>query len=77
MRQSLPSPPRSLASVAARCGFRRVHLVSVRSTGDRTLATVTGVLRRYPVTVPVSLATATRLAGAGAPLRVEHGGPVA
>ncbi len=77
MARSLPSPSRSLSAVAARCGFRRVHHVSVRTEGARTTATVTGVLRRYPVTVPVSLATATRLAGAGAPLRVEHGGPVA
>jgi hypothetical protein len=63
--------------VGARCGFRQVHHVSVRTEGGRTSATVTGIVRRYPVTVPVSLATATRLAGAGAPLRVEGPGAVA
>ena len=77
MRQPVPTPPPSLASVAARCGFRRVHHVSVRTTGDRTTATATGVLRRYPVTVPVSLATAARLAAAGAPLRIDRSGSAA
>ena len=77
MRQPVPTPPPSLASVAARWGFRRVPHVSVRTTGARPTATATGVLRRYPVTVPVSLATATRLAAAGAPLRYEPGESVA
>ncbi|MFP5256198.1 MAG: hypothetical protein ACLGI8_10155 [Acidimicrobiia bacterium] len=73
MRQPVPPASRSLRAEADRCGFRRVHHVSIRTVGRRATAAVTGVLHRYPVTVPVSMATATRLVGAGAPVRFERG----
>jgi len=61
-----------LSSAAHAHGFRTVEQVRVRTIDGRTTAEVTGILHRYPQTVPVSLATATDLVGAGAPLSVEH-----
>jgi len=63
----------SLPALARALGFRSVEQVRVITRNGRTWAEVTGVLHRYPRTVPVSLATATRLAGAGAPLHFETG----
>ena len=54
-------------------GLRRVELVRVIVTPTRTTAEATGVLHRYPRTVAISLAAATRLVARGVPLRVEHG----
>jgi hypothetical protein len=60
----------SLAGVAASLGFRTVERVRVVISTDGTRAEATGIVRRYPRTVPISLAAATQLAAAGAPLRV-------
>lgn len=59
-----------LPALARSLGFRSVELVRVTRRGGRITAEVTGVLHRCPQTVPVSLVTATRLAGAGAPLHI-------
>jgi len=72
--RSAPSTGRLLRAEARRAGFRRVELVSIVTGSGRPHAAVTGVLHRYLQTVPVSLATARRLAAAGAPLRVRSGG---
>ncbi|MET0727587.1 MAG: hypothetical protein ABWZ76_04735 [Acidimicrobiales bacterium] len=64
-------PRRSLQHPARDAGFRSVELVRVARGPGRTVAEVTGVLHRYPQTVRVSLATATRLVAAGAPLRLD------
>jgi len=66
----IPAPGLDAATRAA--GFQRIEVVRVVVDGRTTSATVTGVLHRYPRTVPVSLATARRLASAGAPVRVDH-----
>jgi len=63
----------ALARAARAAGFRRVERVRILGTGTRARAEVTGVLHRYPQTVPVSMATATRLVAAGAPLEVVGG----
>lgn len=60
----------TLVSVAASLGFRTVECVRVVVTPDGTTAEATGILHRYPRTVPISLTAATLLAAAGAPLRV-------
>jgi hypothetical protein len=60
----------SLAVVAASLGFRTVERVRVVIGPHGTTADATGVVHRYPRTVPISLAAATMLAAAGAPLRV-------
>ena len=65
---SNPAPSLSVAAGAA--GFQSVEVVRVVVDGTTAAATVTGVLHRYPRTVPVSLATARRLVTAGAPVRV-------
>jgi hypothetical protein len=52
--------------------FRRVELVRVTVAPGRVVAEVTGVLHRYPRTLRVSLATATELVAAGAPLRIDR-----
>jgi hypothetical protein len=62
----------SLQQAARRAGFRSVELVRVVVTGGRSEAEVTGVLHRYPQTVPVSMLTAARLAAAGASLRIQR-----
>lgn len=64
----------TLARAARAAGFSRIECVRIVRTGGASRAEVTGVLHRYPQTVPVSLATATRLAAAGAPLRIEQRG---
>jgi hypothetical protein len=53
-------------------GFRRVDRVHVRvdRTG-RATADVTGILHRYPRTVPVPITVANDLVLAGAPLDLE------
>jgi hypothetical protein len=61
----------SAKSVGA-MGFRRVDHVRVIVGAGRPFAELTGVTRRYPCTIRVSLATANRLARAGVPLRLEH-----
>ena len=62
----------SLADVASTAGFRAVYSVRLVQRGGRTRAEATGVLHRYPQTVPVSLLTAGRLVAAGAPLDVAR-----
>jgi len=52
-------------------GFRRVEVVRVCFDGDGAVATVTGVVHRYPRTVRVPLSVAARLIAAGAP--VDYG----
>lgn len=75
MPSSLTSAPRpSLASVAESLGFRRIESVRLVVRQGRTTARVTGVLHRYPQTVPVSMATAERLVGSGAPLLIDEPG---
>jgi hypothetical protein len=64
------SPRPSLVSVAASLGFRTIELVRLVVTADGTTAEATGIVHRYPRTVPISLTAATQLAAAGAPLRV-------
>lgn len=71
MREPLTPSPARLRAEARRAGFRRVELVSCITDGARAAAEVTGVLHRYPRTVPVSLATAARLAAAGAPVQIQ------
>ena len=63
----------SLAAVARAAGFRSVELVRLHLNDRATVAEVTGVLHRYPRTVPISLTTAARLVAAGAPVHVDHG----
>jgi hypothetical protein len=53
-------------------GFRRVHGVHLRVVSGRVSARATGVLHRYPHTVPISLATARRLIASGVPLHVDQ-----
>ena len=60
----------SLATVAASFGFRRVDLVRIVVADDRTTASATGIVHRYPRTVSISVAAAEALAAAGARLRV-------
>jgi hypothetical protein len=60
----------SLAGVAASLGFRTIERVRVVVTVDGTTAQATGIVHRYPRTVPISLTAATLLAAAGAPLQV-------
>lgn len=72
-RPARPATASSLAAVARALGFRSVELVTVTSGVGGTTAEVTGVLHRCPRTVPVSLAAATRLVGAGAPLQLDGG----
>jgi hypothetical protein len=62
----------ALSRVAAACGFRRVELVRVVLRPTGTSAEATGVVHRYPRTVPISLRTAGRLAAAGAPVRIDR-----
>jgi hypothetical protein len=62
----------SLGEACASTGFRRVELVRVVVCGTSVEANATGVLHRYPRTVQISLAAATRLAAAGAPLAIER-----
>jgi hypothetical protein len=64
----------SLPRVAASLGFRRVELVRIIVGSTETTAEATGVLHRYPRTVPISITTAGRLAAAGARLRVDRAG---
>lgn len=61
----------SLQAAVRAAGFRSVQQVRVLTTGGRPVAEATGVLHRYPQTVRVSLATANRLARAGAPLWID------
>jgi hypothetical protein len=60
----------SLADVAASLGFRTVERVRVVVDTAGARAEATGIVHRYPRTVPISLAAATLLAAAGAPLRI-------
>ena len=62
----------ALCDAAGRAAFRRVHLVHVTCRGEDVVAEASGILHRYPHTVPVSMATAKRLVAAGAPLRVDR-----
>lgn len=62
---------RPLRTAARGAGFRSVERVRVFAVAGRLGAEATGVLHRYPRTVPVSLATATRLAHAGARLSID------
>lgn len=62
---------RSLHALADDLGFRRVEAVSVRVGPSGASACVTGVVHRYSRTRRVSLAMATRLVAAGAPLHVD------
>lgn len=64
----------SLAAVARAAGFRSIELVRVVVDRRATVAAVTGVLHRYPRTVPISLLTATRLVAAGAPCQIDEPG---
>jgi hypothetical protein len=54
--------------------LKRVDRVLVTVGEHRTRAAVCGISRRHPVTVPVSLGLAARLAEVGAPvtIRAEH-----
>lgn len=61
----------TLRQVVAEAGFRRVEEVRIVATGGGVVAQVTGVIHRLPQTVPVSIATARRLAAAGAPLHID------
>lgn len=74
-RRSAASHEHLLLDVARSLGFRSVEHVSVQTGGGRTTAEVAGVLHRYPLRVPVSLAVAARLARAGAPLHIDLGPP--
>ena len=65
----------ALAAVARAAGFRTVERVQLTVDDRSTVAHVTGVLHRYPRTVPVSLVTASRLVTAGAPVRIDSAGP--
>jgi hypothetical protein len=65
----------SLRHVAARYGFRRVERVHVVVNDGVTLATVAGIVHRYPRCVPVPLSVAIELVAAGARLTVEHLAP--
>lgn len=57
-------------------GFRRVHQVTIAFDGPAPVATVTGVLHRYPQVLRVPLRVASSLVAAGAPLRITRtGGP--
>ena len=58
-----------------RYGFRRVEHVHIRLDNGHSVATVTGVVRRYPRTVRVPFGVAARLVAAGAPLTVESTDP--
>lgn len=68
-----PAPTRSLHALADDLGFRRIEAVSVRVGPSGASARVTGVVHRYSRTRRVSLAMATRLAAAGAPLHLDPG----
>jgi hypothetical protein len=65
----------SLQQAARTAGFRSVERVRVLVSGGRSVAEVTGVLHRYPQTVPVSMLTAIRLAAAGASLDIQSSDP--
>lgn len=62
--------PDALARAARAAGFSRIECVRIVRTGSASRAEVTGVLHRYPRTVPVSMATARRLVAAGAPMSI-------
>jgi hypothetical protein len=61
-----------LAAVARAAGFRSVERVRLTVGQGATLAEVTGVVHRYPRTVPISLTTAGRLVAAGAPVQIDR-----
>jgi hypothetical protein len=63
---------RSLQEACCAAGFRRVELVTLIVRGTDVTARATGVLHRYPRTVPISLTTAGELVAAGAPLSLER-----
>jgi hypothetical protein len=65
----------SLPAVAAALGFRRVERVEVVVGEGAATATCTGIVHRYPRTVPISMASAGWLTAAGAPLRVVQADP--
>jgi hypothetical protein len=58
-------------------GLRRIDEVRVIVGPGRPVAEVTGIAHRYPRTFRISLATASELADAGVPLRIEHRGDTA
>ena len=64
----------SLPDVAASLGFRNVELVRIVVDADGASASATGIVHRYPRTVPISLTAATSLAAAGARLRIVDAG---
>ena len=57
-------------ALAAALGFRRVEAVRIVTGPDGPVAEAVGVVHRYPRTVRIPMAAATRLVAAGAPLRV-------
>lgn len=68
-----PTTTRSLHALADDLGFRRIEAVSVRVGVSGASACVTGVVHRYSRTRRISLAMATRLVAAGAPLHLGPG----
>jgi len=61
------------AALAAALGFRRIEAVRIRQRAEGPVAEAVGVVHRYPRTVRIPLAAATRLAAAGIPLRIVRG----
>lgn len=64
----------ALSRLAASLGFRRILWVRVVVRPIGTTADATGLLHRHPRTVPIPMATAARLASAGAPVRIVDAG---
>jgi hypothetical protein len=62
----------ALTAACRSAGFKRVELVRLVVEGSGIAAEATGVLNRYPRTVPISLSTADSLIAAGVPMRMEH-----
>ncbi len=58
------------AALAAALGFRRVEAVRIVTGPEGPVAEAVGVVHRYPRTVRIPMAAATRLVAAGTPLRV-------
>lgn len=63
-----PTESRGLEDLAAGLGFRHIHTVRMTVGAGRATAEVSGIARRYPSTIRVSVRTAARLVAAGAPL---------
>lgn len=72
MHETLDRRDATADDLVAALGLRRVDRIRVLVGQGRARAEVTGIARRFPRTLRISLEQATRLAAAGVPMRIEH-----